>query len=454
MQPGTERTHEQDHPDISCALMYITNHGFGQVTSPRDFATPSNVAAGHEFLPETGSFPTRLPPEIVYEIMKFLDPSNLVTAALLSKATRAIAERVLYGDPEPKSVKVIRCLQTLVMRPDLASITRRLTIYDLTRTFEMCGSYLSLLSRALHSVSSLTDLTLLLDGPYAKYFRGCSFRLRSLSTTLVWDDDLVLWLEEQSELTNAMFGGHFVKGTVLPQNALRKLSHVSAVPLILSATVPGRPVRGVEICLLHPELMKADILWTTTRILSFSTGPLSSMQIIADIEDAADALTALNVISQNVPKLDSFALYAGHGSVTRDFLDKLSGFVSGFEFLRSIMLMSRDPRDVLSDASLLEGLAPAWHSCCPTLECVSFAGSIWVRNMRYGWVTLSDLERLLRERVDTLAERERELAAGNLLNGINEDEAEHEDREQQMERQMQSQIVAIRAGMIQYGAGL
>ncbi|KIJ67700.1 hypothetical protein HYDPIDRAFT_83790 [Hydnomerulius pinastri MD-312] len=395
----------------------------------------------------------RLPVEILYEIMKILSPSDLATSAILNKASRAVAERVLYRDPEPALARVIPCLDTLVARPDLASITRRLTIHDLSRSFEISSSYISLISSALHSMSSLTDLTLLLSGSYAKQFHGCPFRLRSLSTTLAWDDDLVKWMEQQTELTNAMFGGPFVKGTVLPTGALRKLSQISATPLILAATVPGRPVRVVEICLLQPELMKEDILWTTTRILSFSTGPLRSLQIIADIENADDAQAALNAIPQNIPKLDSFALYAGHGSVTVSFLEDLSTFVSGFEFLRSIMLMSRDTHDVLSDISLIQGFPSTWHSSCPTLECVSFPSSIWVRNVKHGWLTLGDLERLLRERGNKLAERGRRLSVGEMMSKDELEEEVKENAEQvKMEQQMRIQIKAIRAGLVSFGA--
>ncbi|KIJ18863.1 hypothetical protein PAXINDRAFT_69928 [Paxillus involutus ATCC 200175] len=257
-----------------------------------------------------------LPPEIMFHIMRHLGPSDLAASAALNNYSRPIAERVLYREPEPLSSRIIPCLNTLIARPDLASITRRFTIHDLSRTFDAFSSYPSLASSALHSMSALTDLTLLLNGSYAKLFHGCPFRLHSLTTTLTWDEDFVKWMEEQTELTNAMFGGLFVKGTVLPMEALPKLSQVSATPLILASTVPGRPVCLVEICLLQPELMKEDILWTTTQILSFSTGPLSSLQIIANIENESDAQAALNAIPKNIPKLDLFALYAGEGSIT------------------------------------------------------------------------------------------------------------------------------------------
>ncbi|KIK97102.1 hypothetical protein PAXRUDRAFT_137014 [Paxillus rubicundulus Ve08.2h10] len=384
-----------------------------------------------------------LPPEIISHIMRHLGPSDLAASAALNSHSRPIAERILYREPDPPSSRVIPCVNTLIARPDLASITRRFTIHDPSRTSEALNNYPSLASSALHSMSALTDLTLLLNGSYAKLFHGCPFRLHSLSTTLTWDEDFVKWMEEQTELTNAMFGGPFITGTVLPMSALPKLSQVSATPLILASTVPGRPICLVEICLLQPELMKEDILWTTTRILSFSTGPLNSLQIIANIENKSDALAALNAIPKNIPKLDSFALYAGHGSVTLAFLGTLTTFVSGFEYLKSMMVMSRDVDNVLSDDSVIREVISTWHSSCPTLECVSFLGSVFVHITPHGWLTMDDIERILHDRSGKLAERERKLCHSS---------QEGHDQEAKEQAKMESQILALRAGLITFGA--
>jgi len=325
--------------DYSYALMYLT---YGEcdcvgkdlpanttpdTTSPS--RSPSHTSPDCDSFPCKVPFPchlvalvfhddpvTRLPTELVFEIMTFLGPSDLASILRTNRTVHLVAERVLYKDPEPPPLQVIPCLKMLVAYPNLSSITCRLTICDLTRIFDMCSNYLSVLSRALHSMLALKDLTLLLDGPYAKYFHGCPFRLRSLNTTLHWDADLVKWMEEQSELRNAMFGGPFVKGTVLPPSALCKISQISATSLILAAVVPLRAVQGVEIPLLQPEIMDDDVVWTIFRILSFSTGPVSSVQMIVDVSNPIKLLSALITIPQNISRLDSFVLYGGQGSFT------------------------------------------------------------------------------------------------------------------------------------------
>lgn len=373
----------------SYALMYLAN----------EVRVDPSTAACVLKSASRSTFPLlRLPPEIIYEIISFLSPSELARILALSRRLKAIVERVLYRDLEPNTTRLIPCLKTIVAYPSVALVTRRLTICDLTSRYDMLSGYLSLLGRALHSMPALRDLTLLLHGPHAKYFLGCPFRLRSLSTTLAWDDDFARWMEEQSELSSVMFGGALIKNAILPSRALPGISQISATPLILSSLVPGRPVRGVEICLLQPEYMNDDIMRIITQILLFSTKPISSIQIIAHIESTTETLKALNTIPENIPKLDSFALHVGHGPFTDEFLQNLDTFMSGFEYLRSITFMSRSIEGPLSDHAALANLATGWHKLCPTLECVSFPGISLVRNVRYGWVTLEDLERMLRDR--------------------------------------------------------
>lgn len=410
--------------DYSYALMYLTDRDCVGKDLPANTAPDTPSRSRSLPFPCKVPFPChavavvfhdgtvmRLPTELVFTIMSFLGPSDLASILRVDRAVHLVAEKVLYRDPEPTPLHVIPCLKMLVAHPSLSSITCRLIICDLTRIFDMCSNYLSVLSRALHSMLALKDLTLLLDGPYAKYLHGCPFRLRSLNTTLHWDADLVKWMEEQSELRNAMFGGPFVEDTVLPPSALCKISQISATPLILVAVVPLRAVQGVEISLLQPELIDDEFVWTVFRILSFSTGPVSSVQMIVDVSNPIKLLSALITIPQSISKLDSFVLYGGRGSFTpvghlplvigllgnsyifQDFLQNLTAFVSGFEYLRSITLMSRAPEETLSDQTLLTSLVGALHASCPTLECISFGGSIWVFNSRNGWVPLADLPR-------------------------------------------------------------
>ncbi|KAG0700709.1 hypothetical protein DFH29DRAFT_607176 [Suillus ampliporus] len=146
---------------------------------------------------------------------------------------------------------------------------------------------------------------------------------------------------------------------VLPSDALPKLTRVSASPLILAVVVPNRKIKEVELCLLQQKLFKDNILNTASKILSYSTGPLTALQIITYLSDTRDALAALKAIPMNLPRLNSFAFYASDGAVSQELLDAFPEFLSGFECLRSLTLMSRNKADSL-----------------PSLQNVSLAGSI------------------------------------------------------------------------------
>lgn len=395
-----------------------------------------------------------IPSELIHHILKYLGNADLVNTAIVCPSFRFLSQRVIYRNVKPTENMVIPCLRCFASYPHLASFTRSLVLVDATRYYDVLSNYFNLLRSALLNASSLTDLTILLDGPYAKYLHGCSFRLRSLTTTLDWDSDFIKLITEQTELRNAMFGGKFVNDMVLPSDTLRKLTRVSGSPLVLAAVVPSRNIKEVELCLLQQALFKDDILNTASNILSYSTGPLTALQIITHLSDTPSALAALKAIAKNLPRLNSFAFYSSDGAVSQELLEDFPEFLSGFDCLRSLTLMSRNKADALHNKTFTTTLASRWHASCPSLQSVSLAGSIWLHNTRYGWVTLTDLERLLRERQGMLLSREKywteadprtipmEGVKGNL-------EENKEDVEQG--NQMEQQMIVLRDSLLQFG---
>ncbi|KAH7923741.1 hypothetical protein BV22DRAFT_1068235 [Leucogyrophana mollusca] len=387
-----------------------------------------------------------LPAEIIHEILVFTDRSTLTTSATVNRTFQHISQRLLYRHLEPQPSKIIPCLKTLAARPTLAAMTRRFMITDITKSHNPLAGYLSLLSRALHNMTALTELTLLLDGPFANMFIDCPFRLRSLSTTLHWNHSFTEWMAEQTEIDDAMFGGTFVMGCTIASGTLRKLTRVSASPLILATVVPGRAVKDVEVCVMQPGLFKQDIMWTTTKIMSFAACPLRSLQIIASIGSPADALAALGAIPENLSTLKSLSVHAACGSVTTELLEGLQDVTSRFEHLRSVLLISRDTSDALHDTSAVSGLAAKWHSSCKSLECVSFPIATWVHNQKYGWMTVGELERILVEREKTLRNREKELEERERI--LASEQRALELREIGIEKEIKS----LRTGLVRFGA--
>lgn len=395
-----------------------------------------------------------IPSELIHHILKYLGNSDLVNTAIVCPSFRFISQRVIYRNVKPTEDMIIPCLRCLASYPHLASCARTLILADATRHYDVFSNYFNLLRSALLNASSLTDLTILLDGPYARYLHGCSFRLRSLTTTLDWDRDFIKLITEQTELRNAMFGGKFVKDVVLPSDTLTKLTRVSASPLVLAAVVPNRKIKEVELCLMQQALFKDDILNTASNILAYSTGPLTALQIITRLSDAPSALAALKTITKNLPRLNSFAFYSSDGAFSQELLEAFPEFLSGFECLRSLTLMSRNKADALYDQTLVATLASRWHASCPSLQSVSLAGSIWLHNTRHGWVTLADLERILRERRGLLLSRQkywtksdtRTISLEEVKSNLEEDN-EYAEQGNQMEQQM----IVLRDSLLQFG---
>lgn len=81
-------------------------------------------------------------------------------------------------------------MKSLVHRPVLASQVRFFEIGDMEDDFEFFGAFRKLLYDALHVMTRLTHLKILLDGPYAQILHGCPFRLLKL----VCSRRVILWL--------------------------------------------------------------------------------------------------------------------------------------------------------------------------------------------------------------------------------------------------------------------
>lgn len=163
----------------------------------------------------------------------------------------------------------------------------------------------------------LEELTLLVTGPMSYLLRDCSFKLTKVITSCDWDKGLTDWLGGQDELRTALFCGDYTAGGQLVESALPKLNRISASPLTLASVVPGRSIKEVELCLYHPWFFNEDIISTVAKILSYSSGPLQSLQLVSPVaEPASRVLAALGGIPQYLPDLSSLALHTVSGAVS------------------------------------------------------------------------------------------------------------------------------------------
>ena len=273
--------------------------------------------------PFTESSPLRLPIEVLDEIFSYAKPSTLARLALVCHTFEGVATRLLYRHIPALSLSLTtRCLETLVSKPSLAAHTRAWEIgdtsfLDASRKGLLSPTFFRLLQGALHNTHRLTELAFLLNGATSHVLLGAPFRLTKLTAYCDFDATFASWVTEQTSLRTAIFCGNFTSGVTLPSDALPSLRRVAAAPLTLACVVPGRPVREVDLCLVHPWSLSRDVLQKTMRIIASSTGPLDSLKIISHLAEPPETvLSALEAIPSTLSSISKLALHAVSGSIT------------------------------------------------------------------------------------------------------------------------------------------
>jgi hypothetical protein len=163
----------------------------------------------------------------------------------------------------------------------------------------------------------LAELTFLLNGPTSHVLLGAPFRLTKLVSFCDFDPTFASWLTEQIDLRDAIFCGNFTTGVTLPVDALPLLWRVAAAPLTLACVVPGRPIREVDLCLVHPWSFNREVLQMTIQTIASSGGPLDSLRIISHLAESPETvLSAFEVIPTGLNSITKLALHAVSGSIT------------------------------------------------------------------------------------------------------------------------------------------
>jgi hypothetical protein len=267
---------------------------------------------------------SRLPVEVLDEIFSYARTPTLARLALVCHTFHGEATRLLYRHVPSLSLSLTtRCFETLASNPSLAAHTRTCSIGDISTAFadasrkeRLPPSFFDLLRRALHNMPRLTELTFLLNGPTSHVLLGAPFRLAKLTASCDFDASFASWLTEQTGLRAAIFCGNFTAGVTLPADALPLLRRVAAAPFTLACVVPGRSIREVELCLVHPWSLNRKVL-QTVRIIASSKGPLESLKIISHLSEPPETvLSALEAISTGLNTITRLALHVVSGSIT------------------------------------------------------------------------------------------------------------------------------------------
>ena len=235
---------------------------------------------------------------------------------------QGVATRILYRHVPSLSISLTtRCLETLASSPSLAAYTRSFEIgdvgfADICRRGLLPPSFFKLLQRALHNMHRLTELTFYLNGPTSHVLLGAPFKLTKLVASCDFDATFTSWLPEQSSLRTAIFCGNYTTGVTLQADALPSLRRVAAAPLTLACVVPGRAIREVDLCLVHPWSLNREVLQVAIRTIASSKGPLDSLRIISHLAESPETvLSAFEVIPTGLNSITKLGLHAVSGSI-------------------------------------------------------------------------------------------------------------------------------------------
>lgn len=192
-----------------------------------------------------------------------------------------------------------------------------MSFLDATRKGLLPPAFFEQLRSALHSMHRLTELSFLLNGPTSHVLLGAPFKLTKLTASCDFDATFAGWLTEQPSLRTAIFCGTFTADVTLPADALPSLRRVTGSPPTLACVVPGRPIREVDLCLVHPWSLNREVMQTTIQVIASSKGPLDSLKIIAHLSEPTDVvLSSLETIPFGLSSTTKFALHAVSGSIT------------------------------------------------------------------------------------------------------------------------------------------
>jgi hypothetical protein len=282
---------------------------------PHEVSNPQQRSLQHPEL--------RLPVEILDVIFSYATHPTLARLAIVSHTFHEVVARLLYRHIPSLSVSHTTLLvETLASNSCLAAHTRTCEIGDMSfldanRKGLLPPSFFEKLRSALHNMHRLTELTFLLNGATSHVLLGAPFKLTKLTASCDFDATFASWLTEQSSLGAAIFCGTFTVGVTLPTDALPFLRRVTASPPTLACVVPGRQIRDVDLCLVHPWSLNREVLQTTIRVISSSKGPLDSLKIISHLAEPTDiVLSSLETIPSGLSSITKFALHAVSGSIT------------------------------------------------------------------------------------------------------------------------------------------
>jgi len=315
------------------------------------------------------------PVEILELVFLELDIEDFTSVLLADHLFHSIAARCLYRHiPEMSPRRTVGCLKTLASCSDIANLVHRLHIN--WGAHRVISNYFRLLHRALQKLTFLRHLSIELsqhDNAHSRLswlFDGCTFSLRSLTTSALCDPALARFLETQPEISELCLRGFqttsrfSISPTALP--ALNTFRAVHAGTGILAQIITGRPVEAVSLSLFSEDG------YAPLEALRLSSRPVKRLTIMSLDLSPPDQL--LGEVSSRLPQLEALHIVILTIAYTNQILLDSSRHLRRFLELRYLTVMAPGSTTTQDE----EKIARCWHQACPTLKTIILPkGKVW-----------------------------------------------------------------------------
>ena len=230
--------------------------------------------------PRSSTIASEIPLDVLEVIFRNLNPQDLSTCCRVNKAVFSLAFEALYRNLHPNRRNLMPLCLKLCNDSNLALLVRSFTIYD--NSVEM---YFGIIQDTLLLLPRLHTLKLFI-GQYGSWVlprqKPCPFTLQAFASSFFCDQDMVSFLDGQSEVKHLTISGPYNPSgaaalRALTSRTIPNLTSIYAPLSVVEALAPNRPIDVVTtFCTPDPDRS------TTPSIscLSRTTSPLGVQRLI------------------------------------------------------------------------------------------------------------------------------------------------------------------------------
>ena len=260
--------------------------------------------------PETGSrsssaIASEIPLDVLGVIFRNLNPRDLSTCCRINKAVFSLAFEALYRNLHPTRRNLMQLCLKLCNDSKLALLVRSFTIYD-----NSVDMYLGIIQDTLPLLPRLHTLNLFI-GHYGSWVlprqKPCPFTLQAFSSSFFCDQDMVSFLDGQTEIKHLTILGSFNQAALraITSRTVPHLTSIYAPFSVVGALAPERPI-GVVTTFYTCDQEKSTA--PSISCLSRTTSPFGVQRLILNFVYLRDI--GCEQLAQAVPHLAFFTIDA------------------------------------------------------------------------------------------------------------------------------------------------